>query len=315
MTGSPASTPARKPDGPPSSVLRPRVAAAPVEGCPTLADLGLVAAKEAAFEWQTERSRGRWNAIVWPMQDERSGAWIPGIYGLLGTAAEAVLTCIEAASEIEITKRDLAEPTTQPDMHAALSRSLRFFAEGQVNSLTVFGHTVANLTLRTLMLLADFKPVGIYGITLTAFKPQALDKRSWVSLSPKLPRELDDAIAAVATAGAAPLPPEATTLVDGLRTLIGGDWGDLYDHRNDLYHGWRGEADGVTAVNFSARGVRARLDAGEAVSIGTYAEAYVEGRANTDKSLDVAARTMTQVAAWMPGYLAAWADVVNLAHP
>ena len=142
-----------QPTGPPSSVLGGRLAAESDEPTPTFQQLGLSDAKAVAFDWQHQRSYASWHEFTVIAHDLAASEWVREIHGIVGVVGEVLLVCIEAEVEKEILSRRLVDPpsvtTSELSTRAAASRSLRFFAEGQGNELTVAGHALANLTLRT----------------------------------------------------------------------------------------------------------------------------------------------------------------------
>jgi len=225
--------------------------------------------------------------------------WVPEIFGLFGIAGELILSTIEASAEVEIARRGRESETGAP-MRAALSRTMRFFAEGQANNLIVFGHTVANIAVRTLAMRPDFDVDGIWGLRSDSFVPRSDHPGAWTSLNKYLAKEVKMATAAFD--GCSQL------MADDLQLLTMGPWGELWGLRGEQYHRWRGESPGVSALNFAYPSMWDRLQEAGSVSLGDLHAPYVEGDRLLDELLDVVERTLAQVTDWMPIFFDACTD-------
>jgi hypothetical protein len=226
------------------------------------------------------------------------------IHGLFGSSGELVLSTIEAAVEIELTRRAMAAPAADPnDATARVNlagqwRALRFFAEAQTNNLMVFGHGVANLVLRTLALQFDFDAERVGGIKKDAFHPGSDEPGAWCSLNAKTVSELRKA------ADSASL--DSSALVESLAAL----WGilePLWSLRGVQYHRWRGESPGVTGINFVNRN-EAKEENVITRSLPGQTD-YVEGERIVSDVVNGADAALRRVGAWMPTFLEAWTSV------
>lgn len=298
-----------EPTGPPSSVLGGRLAGdtggAPA---PSWSDLGLDDAKRVAFAWQQQRSRARWNEFVVVTRDARASEWVTELHGLIGVVGELLLVSIEAEVEKEIlTSKLSATPgTTNGGLatRAAANRSLRFFAEGQGNELTITGHALANLTLRTLALHPQFQITPIAGrlsVGASHFAPGSTHRKAWTSLT----ADTADAMAAAAGGLAST---ELGDLAQALHAIAVDPAVDaLKQLRNDQYHRWRGESPGVTGVNFGQASMRSRLEQGEAVGFGhELLPGYQEGQTVLDDLVSVSREALDAFVTHLDTFLSKW---------
>lgn len=283
-----------------SSFLRARIAWHTDTPPPTFGELSLQDAAEAAMAWQSNRNWAEWYAFTW--HDEATRGWTREIHGLFGTAGELMLSNIEAAVEIAITKLVVALPPESSDENvprvnrAAQWRALRFFAEAQANNLVIFGHTVANMVLRTLALQVGFTPDRVYGIDTDRFQSGSEENSAWCSLNKGLIPELRRV--------ARSLPVSADPLLESLgrlRTILV----TVSGLRGVQYHRWRGESPGVTGINFLT-------DPNEVVENGIVTRTlrwqtdYVEGEKIVDDLVEASDLALRAVAAWMPEFLETW---------
>lgn len=291
------------PDGPPSSVLGPRLAVHLDAAPPTLDDLGLTAAKDAGFGWQQLRSRARWHEMVAAMKRSAVADWVPEIHGIFGVIGEQVLLAIEAETEKTITAGYLTQldPAQQASV-AHTARALRFFAEGQANALTIALHGLANLTLRTLALDRAFQLTDVKAARVTAadFVPGSDARGAWCSVT----TDTRDALLTAAAGYAAPMLPLAQQfagIVDD-PALAG-----LVAFRNVHYHRWRGESPGVTGIDLSAPTARQRLERGESVGLNRrLLPTYTAGQQALDDLVATSRAALDALVARMPDYQEAW---------
>jgi hypothetical protein len=293
----------REPVRPFSSFIRAGISWRRDEPPPTFEELGLEEARRTSFEWQSNRNNAEFFAFFW--HDEATAGWVREIHGLFGSSGELVLSTMEAAVEIELTRRVMAAPGAEADDATARVnlagqwRALRFFAEAQANNLMVFGHGVANLVLRTLALQLDFDVEKVAGIRKDAFHPGAGERGAWCSLNAKTLSELRGAAANAHL--------DSTSLVQSLTAL----WQilePLWSLRGVQYHRWRGESPGVTGINFvnlneakEENGVITRSLLGQTD--------YVEGERIVTDVVNGADTALRRVGAWMPTFLEAWTSV------
>lgn len=299
----PDPTSPRNPPGPLSSVLGSRLAITLEGPPPTLDDLGLAAAKEVGFEWQQQRSRSRWNEIVAAVHGHPGADWVPEIHGIVGVIGEQVLLAAEAEVEKHIITDRLN--TLQPEQSgsiAAAARSLRFFAEGQANALTVALHGLANLTLRTLVLdpAFDIAHVKAAQVKLPDFVPGSDARRAWCSVT----TETRDAFLTAAAAYALPmlaLAQRFAGVVDDAAIA------ELIAFRNVQYHRWRGESPGVTGIDLHAPTARQRLERGESVGLNReLLPSYSEGQQALDDLVRISRSALDALVARMPDYHQSW---------
>jgi hypothetical protein len=293
----------RAPVRPFSSFIRAGLSWRADEPPPTFEELGLEEAQSTSFEWQSNRNNAEFFAFFW--HGEASAGWVREIHGLFGSSGELVLSTIEAAVEIELTRRAMAAPAADPnDATARVNlagqwRALRFFAEAQTNNLMVFGHGVANLVLRTLALQFDFDAERVGGIKKDAFHPGSDEPGAWCSLNAKTVSELRKA------ADSASL--DSSALVESLAAL----WGilePLWSLRGVQYHRWRGESPGVTGINFVNRN-EAKEENGVITRSLPGQTDYVEGERIVSDVVNGADAALRRVGAWMPTFLEAWTSV------
>jgi hypothetical protein len=292
------------PSGPPASVLAARLAPEPQEGIPTVDELGLGAAKRVGFEWQQQRSLARWNEIVASL-GTGSSDWVREIHGIFGAVGEQVLVATEAEVEKAIASRRLATlPDGSDSTGAALSRSLRFFAEGQGNALVVAGHGLANLTARTLALDPAFDASHLKQAQILPadFVPRSEAKGAWTSLT--------HAVCAAMVQAASAYAPDMQALAAELADVQADPAvRALFDLRNTQYHRWRGESPGVTGVNLKGATIRETLKAGQAVGLTSeMLPSYTEGQQALDELVRVTRQALDATVARLPGYHQAWHD-------
>jgi hypothetical protein len=289
--------------GPPMSVLSARLAPDPQGPLPTLDDLGLAAAKSAGFAWQEQRSYARWNDLAASLSGRADSNWVGEIHGMIGVIGEQVLVAAEAEIEKAIASKRLdALPLGMDAVRASLSRSLRFFAEGQANALIVAAHGLANLTLRTLALDPAFavEHVKKAGVSKVDFAPGSEAKKAWVSLT--------ETTCEVFAAAAAAYSPQMQALANELADAQADhSVSALVDLRNVQYHRWRGESTGVTGVNLHEPTVRQLLQQG--VSVGISSEmlpAYTERQAVLDELVSTGREALDALVGRLDRFLIAW---------
>jgi len=289
--------------GPPTSVLASRLAPEPDGPVPTFDDLGLNTAKTAGFEWQQQRSKASWNELVATTKGGAASDWVREIHGMFGVIGEQVLLATEAEVEKAIAQARLAAlPMDKDASRAALSRSLRFFAEGQANALVVAAHGLANLALRTLALDPGFavEDLKSAGVAKADFVPRSEAKGAWVSLTAETCSAFE--------AAAAAYDPKMLALAREL-TAVQSDpaVSGLFALRNVQYHRWRGESPGVTRVNLKGATMREQLDQGQAVGISSQMlPVYKEGQHSLDDVVVAGREALDALVARMPGFHQAW---------
>jgi hypothetical protein len=267
-------------------------------------DLGTAGLLAEAIRWQSFRSLWRQNELALAMEDPDRSGWVPEIHGLFGVAGELILVCTEAAVDEMLAEWDAADADPRrPEfqaVRAAAWRSMRFFLEAQGNNLVVFGHTIANLTVRTLSLYEGFDAalVGRKPNFRKAFEQRATDQDAWLSFNQKTIGQLCTA--------AGPLGPWAVALCEWLQVLRSGEMGALFDLRGGQYHRWRGESPGLPGVDFHGPRMVDRLVAGEVVGITPTRDPYVEGRESLEDLHATVTSALRQVAGWMPVFLGLW---------
>lgn len=283
-----------------SSFVRGRIAWHTDAPAPTLDELGLDEARQAAFEWQSNRNNAEFFGFFWP--DEAVSGFVREIHGLFGSSGELVLSSLEAAVEIEVTRRAMAQGDDEPEEvtrrvnRAAQWRAVRFFGEAQANNLMVFGHHVANLVLRTLALQPGFTADRVWGLAAESLHPESDERGAWCSLTEKTTVELRRA--------ASDVPVDAGSLLDSLDDL----WavlGPLWDVRGMQYHRWRGESPGVTGINFQNPNPAIEQD-GIITRTLRLANEYVEGERIVNDVVSTADLALRGVGTWMRGFLEAW---------
>ncbi len=285
-----------------SSFVRARIAWHTDQKVPTFEELGLDDACQAAFSWQSNRNNAEFFAFFW--LNEHGRAFVREIHGLLGSSGELVLSSIEAAVEIEVTRRVMqtatsVDDTTERVNRAAQWRAIRFFAEAQANNLMVFGHGVANLVLRTLALQPEFQPQSVKGIDPDVFQAGADERGVWCSLTGNAVSEM--------RRGARQTPSDSGPLLDSLAVL----WTilePLWSVRGMHYHRWRGESPGVTGVNFVNPNERVEEDGVISRTLRLQTE-YVEGETIVNDLASSTDSALRGVGAWMPSFLEVWSGL------
>lgn len=299
--------------GPPQSVLGSRLASCDVRSLPTWQDLGLGEAKDAAFEWQRQRSLAQWHEMVWLTEDASRSEWVREIHGLFGSIGELVLVSIEAEVEKAVLWEALSEQSSGKSGTAAVratrARALRFFSEGQANSLVVSGHGLANLVVRTFVLHRGLTADAVARTVRLApgqFEPGALERGAWASLNQS------SATALVEQARATGFEP-FERLAGHLQDLVDDErWAALARLRGIQYHRWRGESPGVTGVNFEADSLRARLQRGEAIGLGAeLLPAYVEGDQVLENLMHGSRAALDALVDLMPRFQTTWGEVFS----
>jgi hypothetical protein len=287
----------------PASILASRLAVDWEGPPPTIDDLGLGDAKKAAFEWQQQRSRAGWNGLVTGASGRTASDWVLEIHGMFGVIGEQVLVAAEAEVEKEIAVRRLAQsPAEAYPARAHYSRSLRFFAEGQANALTVAGHGLANLTLRTLALAPafDVSHVKAAGVSAGDFVPGSEAKKAWVSLTPSTVAALQDAAGNYSDSMQALAQEFADLAADPGTT-------ELIDFRNVQYHRWRGESPGVTGIDVHGATARQQLEQSQGVGIsGQMLPAYTDGQAALDDLVRLSRNALDSLVTRMPSFHRTW---------
>lgn len=299
--------------GPPQSVLGGRLAYCEPPNLPTWEDLGLGQAKSAAFEWQRQRSLARWHEMVWLTEDAERSEWVREIHGLFGSIGELVLVCIEAEVEKAALSRALSEqPSNEPSdaaVRAARARALRFFSEGQANSLVVAGHGLTNLAVRTFVLHRRLTPEAMARAIKLApdqFRPGAFERGAWASLNEKTVVALGCQAESIGSEPLERLAGQLESLVSDAR------WTAMADLRGIQYHRWRGESPGITGVNFRSDSLRTQFERGEVISFGTeMLPAYVEGEQVLDDLAYASRAALDALVAFMPGFQSAWGDAFS----
>jgi hypothetical protein len=294
--------------GPPSSILGSRLAVTADTSVPSLEEMGLKAAKNAAFEWQQQRSYALWHELRALLSRYSAADWVPEIHGLLGVVGEQVLVAVEAEAEKELLVRHLAAlPASSHSARAAASRALRFFAEGQGNALVVAGHGVANLVVRTVALDPDFEFPWRTKSRLSDFVPRSEAGSSWLSLDAKTVLKLRSA--------AVPCVQQMRTLVQQVADLQEDPhYAALVKLRNIHYHRWRGESPGVTGINWRADTLRQRAERGESVGLSReLLPDYTEGRQSLTEVVTTTRAALDAFSARMPPILAVWVEAFQAA--
>lgn len=284
-------------------MLASRLALQPDGALPTVDDLGLGAAKQAGFDWQQQRSRASWNELVATTSGREVSDWVPEIHGIFGVIGEQILVATEAEIEKAVTRGLLAGLAVGQDAsRAALSRSLRFFAEGQANALVVAAHGLANLTLRTLALdpafsVDDYKAAQV---SKADFVPKSEAKGAWVSLTATTCKTFE--------AAASSYDPTMLALAQDLSAvLVDPAVAHLFALRNVQYHRWRGESPGVTGVNLQGTTMRELLEQGQAVGISSQMlPAYTEGQRSLDEIVAAGRDALDALVARLPAFHLAW---------
>lgn len=238
---------------PPVSIMPGRLAY-PLTGgvAPTWEVLGLSSAVKVGMAWQKERAYAERQQFAALRCHPDVSDWVPVLYGIIGVVGEQVLVAAQAEVEKAICSDRLAAlASDRYAARASLSRSLRFFAEGQANAVTVAAHGLANLVLRTLALDPNFKATNVKGSGYKAehLKPGVASKGAWLSLNL--------GTCTVLTKAAGGCSPEMRDLTKALSDLqTDNATRTLIDLRNTQYHRWRGESPGVTGVDVTAPSLR-----------------------------------------------------------
>lgn len=300
--------PPPRPDdrGPPSSVLAARLAVRLDGPIPTLDELGLGPAKTAAFAWQEQRSfalhREAQTLAATFTTGSTAADWIPEIHRILGVVGEQVLVAVEAEIEKEILVRHLS---TLPEggSRAASGRALRFFAEGQGNALVIAGHSVANLTARTIVLDPAYAPpapaLSVNGVAFTT--PRSEAREVWLSLDQRTAQGL-------LSAASPPRLQEMHALAEETADLQSDPlWADLVRLRNVEYHRWRGESPGVTGIDLRADTAHERVGRGDPIVVGSQLlPDYTEGQQALDELVKISRAALDALVARMPTIMDAW---------
>lgn len=249
--------------GAPSSVLGARLAVDADGKLPTIESLGLVSAKQLAFELQKQRSYARLNDMHGMLSGKPGGRWVIETHGILGVIGEQVLVAIEAEVEKEIIRRALAVERRSESVIAHHSRALRFFAEAQANALVVALHGAANLVVRSLEFDIPLNAAELAQLRIkpAVFIPGSSGASAWLSMNAGTIDILKTIAASRSSASKALADALALTIDDpNISGLIG--------LRNVHYHRWRGETAGVTGISHGAETATQTLAAGQPVSFG-----------------------------------------------
>lgn len=278
------------------------------ENVPSWKDLGLDETHKAASDWYKQRSQSLINDVVW---SSMGVPWAGEVHGLFGIGAELVFVAIEAEVEKNLLSSALETERVQAS-RAWRARSLRTFAEVQLNNLTSFGHLMANLTVRTLPFHADWNVESIEGlIDPEDFLVGSNDRRAWISFNKSDIKRMGKA--EKATFGATPLR-------DALQRLrLSPAWRQLEAARGQQYHRWRYESPGVDARNLTDDAPYDRFHRDEGVGFTGRAGDYTEGEANVSHLASISREALNTVGAWMPCFFEAWAQAIRAAdkshHP
>ena len=238
----------------------------------------------------------RTNKLKWLLSGNPENEMVREIHGLFGTVGELVFVSMEAEVEKELLRRALEAPNIEPPMSAALKRSMRVFAEVQMNDLIVLGHQLANLTLRTMMLtdshVSSDQPTNRRRDTP---EPGSHEFKAWVSLN-------DECVGKLLVVAKRTQIPELSELATSLCGLTGPNrpWQELYKLRNEQYHRWRGESPGVTGVNFELRPMSS-----ETVPLWPV-QNYSEGEQIVENVSKTSRKALDSVAPFMSQYLDDW---------
>ena len=216
---------------------------------------------------------------------------------------EQVLVATEAEVEKAVAASRLAGLAADAlPSRAALSRSLRFFGEGQGNALVVAAHGLANLTLRTLALDPSFDVGDVKGAGVKAsdFVPRSEAKGAWVSLTA--------GTCDVFVSAAGSYSREMQTLAGELRALCADPAVAALIHlRNVHYHRWRGESPGVTGVDLLGSTVRERLEQGQAVGLTVQLlPQYTEGQQALDELTRTTRCALDSIVGRLPQLRSVW---------
>jgi hypothetical protein len=211
--------------------LRRLAGSLPSESIPTFDDLGLVPLVAEASLWQHLRAGGWfWEVIAAAGGTaDQHDRWRE-IALLMGSAAESVLLSAGCEVEIEILRRALAAESL-PNQYVLAQR---FFAESEGTQVLAFGHRLANLFLRALMLDSSY-PFGAvcpkrFGIRF----PVLSDERAcWIALSELPSLEL--------VVEAAPHESLRRLFAPVLELLQRAEWRQLDERRAADFHRWRDE--------------------------------------------------------------------------
>jgi hypothetical protein len=230
------------------------------------------------------------------------------IHGIFGVIGEQVLVATEVEVEKAIVVGRLATLAGGSDpSRAALSRSLRFFAEGQGNALVVAGHGLANLTARTLALDPAFDASHLKQAQIVPadFVPRSEARGAWTSLTHGVRAAMVQAASGYAS--------EMQTLAAEVADVQADPAvATLFDLRNTQYHRWRGESPGVTGVNLKGATIRGSLQAGQSVGLSSeMLPAYTEGQHALDELVRVTREALDAIVARLPGYHQAWHDAFS----
>lgn len=306
-----AESPAGEQWGPPSSILGARLATQEDGPLPTPSELGLEDAKTSAFAWQTERNFAKLADIGASLSGRAGARWVVETHGILGVIGEQVLVAIEAEIEKDLVRRALvALPTTTVEHKSAvsahLSRSLRFFAEGQGNAVVIGLHGLINLFARTLEFDADLSAseLQMLGVSRTEFAPGATARNAWLSWSASKISQLVTMASTRSTVTQAFA--HEVAKVSQEQAIV-----DLLELRNTQYHRWRGESAGVTGIAHGEPPAIDVLASGQAVTIGKdMLPPYTAGQATLSGLVKVSRDALDAFSAHMDTLLAVWAPTV-----
>ena len=232
------------------------------------------------------------------------------IGGLFGIGGEQILVAIETEVEKTLCKTVAAE--ADGVAKAWSRRSLRFFAEGQANSIVIFGHTVANMTIRTLALGKQFPATPILkkaGLKEDVFVPFSKDRRAWASLNEPT---VNGICAEAATTGIG----EVVEFADACASL----WKDpainnLFELRGEQYHRWRTESPGVTGLSLTIPSIISRLMAGQVVGFGGPPAPFPDGDKVVDEVVTASTKALECLGAHLGALLDGWRSAFEAIRP
>lgn len=296
-------SPPEEASGPPSSVLGNRIALGLDATPPTLAEMALENAKSVAFQLQQRRGHAVLNDLHGHLSGRPGSRWVAETHGILGFVGEQMLVAIEAEAEKVICTTAIAtldegggqEAGDLRDRAARLAhhrRSLRFFAEGQANTLVVACHGLINLVLRSMEYDRPFTQEELrpLRIKLETFAPKSEATSAWVAMSADNLTALHAAAASRSQASQAlMIALQSLYSADGVATLI--------NLRNVQYHRWRGETAGVTGLNRGSKTVGEILSSGQvfAVKSGPLLPNYTEGEQTLEELVAVSRRALDAI--------------------
>lgn len=135
-----------------TSIIGPRVAINTEDPPPSFESLDLQNALDQALKWQQRRSVPWFTELGAAIANHPGSRWILEILSLIGIIGEQVILASELEVEKVIVQRaiDNIANTDIYSNYAYYSRSLRFFAESQINAVVIALHGLANIAVRSL---------------------------------------------------------------------------------------------------------------------------------------------------------------------